>query len=139
RDLFRFRTDTSWYELEDENAAVTVAAAVPAKPEPVGGALFTRIVRDAQTIVISMIDLSGSRDGSWSEGTAAGICDTATVAALVEQPDQWRASVAARGCDDGRFAPVDLAVGPHREGRAITCEVPIVGGWSVVRMENKER
>ena len=69
-------SDTSWYELDDENAALTVAAAVPAKPEPVGGALFTRVVRDPGTIVVSLIDLSGSRDGSWSEGTAAGSCGT---------------------------------------------------------------
>ena len=60
RDLFRFGHDTSWYELDDENAAVTVAAAAAAKPEPVGGALFTRVVRDAGTIVVSLIDLSGS-------------------------------------------------------------------------------
>ena len=46
RDLFRFGQDTSWYELDDENAAVTVAASATAKPEPVGGALFTRVVRD---------------------------------------------------------------------------------------------
>lgn len=139
RDLFTFGTDTSWYELDDENAAVTVAATAPAKPEPVGGALFTRVVRAAQTIVVSMIDLSGSRDGSWSEGTAPGICDAATVTALVDQPERWRASVAVHGRDEGRFAPVELGVGRHREGRAITCEVPIVDGWSVLRMENKER
>jgi dextranase len=136
RDLFRFGQDTSWYELDDENAALTVAAAVPARPEPVGGALFTRVVRDADTIVVSLIDLSGSRDGSWSQGTAPGVCDVAGVTALVEQPERWCASVAALGRDGGRFAPVELAVGSHREGRAVTCEVPIVDGWSVLRLEN---
>lgn len=139
RDLFRFGTDTSWYELDDENAAVTVEAARPARPEPVGGALFTRVVRDAKTIVISLIDLSGSRNGSWSERTAAGICETAAVSALVEQPGHWRACVAVLGRDGGRFVPVELKVGPHREGRAVACEVPIVDGWSVLRLENKER
>jgi dextranase len=139
RDLFRFGQDTSWFELDDENAALTVAAAVPAKPEPVGGALFTRVVRDPGTIVVSLIDLSGSRDGSWSEGTAAGSCSTATVAALVEQPEHWHAHVAALGRDEGRFTPVELQVGSHREGRTVTCEVPIVDGWSVLRLENRER
>lgn len=139
RDLFRFGTDTSWYELDDENAAVTVAAAAPARPEPVGGALFTRVVRDARTIVVSLIDLSGSRSGSWSEGTAAGICDTAAVTALVEQPERWRAAVAVLGRDEGRFVPIELEASPHREGRAVTCQAPIVAGWSVLRLENKER
>jgi dextranase len=136
RDLFRFGQDTSWCEIDDENAAVTVAAAVAAKPEPVGGVLFTRVVRDGHTIVVSMIDLSGSRDGSWSEATARGTCSAATVAALVEQPGRWRACVAALGRDGGRFAPVELEVGSHREGRVVTCDVPIVDGWSVLRLEN---
>ena len=139
RDLFRFGEDTSWYELDDENAAVTVAASATAKPEPVGGALFTRVVRDAGTVVVSLIDLSGSREGSWSEGTGAGSCEAATVTALVEHPEHWRASVAVLGRDGGRFAPVELEVGSHREGRAVTCEVPIVDGWSVLRLESRER
>ncbi len=139
RDLFRFGEDTSWNELDDENAAVTVAASARAKPEPVGGALFTRVVRDAETVVVSLIDLSGSREGSWSEGTGAGSCEAATVTALVEHPEHWRASVAALGRDGGRFAPVELEVGSHREGRAVTCEVPIVDGWSVLRLESRER
>jgi dextranase len=139
RDLFRFGADTSWYELDDENAAVTVGASAPAKPEPVGGALFTRIVRDANTIVVSLIDLSGSSNGSWLEGTAAGGCKTAAVAVLVEQPERWRACVAVLGRDAGRFVPVELEEASHREGRAVNCEVPIVDGWSVLRLESRER
>jgi Glycosyl hydrolase family 66 len=139
RDLFRAGEDTSWYELDDENAAVTVAATVPAKPEPLGGSLFARVRHSQGAIVVSMIDLSGSRDGSWSEGTTAGSCAAARVSALVEQPERWSASVAVLGRNGGRFAPVELEVGSHREGRAVTCDVPIIEGWSVLRLENKER
>jgi dextranase len=136
RDLFRSGEDTSWFELDDENAALTVAAAVPAKPEPVGGALFTRVVRTPATVVISMLDLSGSRDGSWSSGTEAGTCERAVVRALVDRPEGWSAHAAVLGRDGGRFAPVERTEGPHREGRAVVCEVPFVDGWSVLRLEN---
>jgi hypothetical protein len=136
RDLFCFGQDTSWYELDDENAALTVAASAHARPEPAGGALFTRVVRGASTIVVSLIDLSGSRNGRWSEGTQPGSCHAADISALVEHPEQWRAHVAVLGRDGGRFVPLELRLGSHREGRAVTCEVPIADGWSVLRLEN---
>ncbi len=136
RDLFLRGQDTSWYELDDENAAVTVAASVPARPEPVGRSLFTRVLRGTDTIAVSMLDLSGSSDGSWSEGTAAGTCTRARVTALVQEPERWRASAAVLGKGDGRFAPIPLQTAGHREGRALIAEVPIVDGWSVLRLEH---
>ncbi len=135
RDLFRTGTDTSWYELEDENAAVTVTAARPVKPEPVGGAMFARVVQTETTIVIGLLDLSGSTDGSWSQGTAQGVCMSARVSALVAEPERWHASVAALGRNGGHFASIGLSAEPHREGTAVGCEVPIVAGWTVVRLE----
>jgi dextranase len=135
RDLFRAGSDTSWYELEDENAAVTVTAARPVKPEPLGGALFARVVHTETTVVVGLLDLSGSTNGSWSEGTAPGVCTAAKVAALVAAPEQWRACVATLGRNGGRFTPTQLQNEPHREGRAVACEVPIVAGWTVVRLE----
>jgi dextranase len=138
RDLFRAGTDTSWAELGDENAAVTVAADVPVRPEPDGGSLFARVVHGARSITVSLLDLSGSARGSWSEPTARGHCATADVSALVARPDAWRASTAVLGRAGGRFEPVGLRAAAHREGRALTCRVPLVDGWSVVRFELEE-
>jgi dextranase len=135
RDLFRTGRDTSWYELEDENAAVTVTAVQPVKPEPLGAAVFARVVHTETTVVVGLLDLSGSANGSWSEGTAPGVCTAAKVTALVPAPEHWRASVATLGRNGGRFAPTQLQNEPHREGRAVACEVPIVAGWTVVRLE----
>ena len=139
RDLFRSGEDTSWFELADENAAVTVQSAVHSSPEPDGGTLFTRVIRTDDTVVVSVMDLSGSADGSWSAGTGPGSCDRAVVTALVDRPQSWRARAAVLGRDGDRFVPVDLTEGPHREGRAVVCEVPIVDGWSVLRLENRQR
>jgi dextranase len=138
RDLFKTGEDTSWYELDDENAAVTVSAALPVRPEPVGGSVFARIVRTDRTVVISLLDLSGSADGSWSDGTAPGTCTAAKVSALVPEVETWRADVAVLGRNEGRFAPLELSVEPHREGMAVSAEVPLVAGWSVLRLEKEE-
>jgi hypothetical protein len=135
RDLFRTGEDTSWYELADENAAVTVSAGIPVRPEPVGGALFARVVRTALTTVLSVLDLSGSANGAWTEETAPGSCASASISALVPEPERWIAHAAVLGRDGGRFAPIKLTATPHREGRAVTCELPIVSGWSVLRLE----
>src|ERR1019366_716912 len=75
RDLFKAGVDTSWYELGDENAAVVVNANAPATPEPVGGALFTRVRRDQHRVAVSVLDLRGSSDGAWSSGTGPGESD----------------------------------------------------------------
>jgi hypothetical protein len=61
------------------------------------------------------------------------------VAVLVEQPEHWHAHVATLGRAEGRFTPIELELGSHREGHAITCQVPIVDGWSVLRLVNRER
>ncbi|MDE3130168.1 MAG: hypothetical protein KGL16_03370 [Acidobacteriota bacterium] len=139
RDLFKQGADTSWCELDDENAAVTVSAAAPARPEPVAESLFVRVLRSDKTLVVSLLDLTGSRDGSWSGATAPGTCARAEVTALVDRPDRWRAQVAVLGRAGGRFAPLDLREGPHREGRAVICAVPIATGWSVLRLEKSRK
>ena len=74
RDLWRTGGDTSWYELTDENAAVTVTSPVLSSPEPVGGGLFCRVRRDDDRVAVGLIDLTGSADGSWSSGTRRGTC-----------------------------------------------------------------
>jgi len=138
RDLFKTGEDTSWYELDDENAAVTVSAAVPVRPEPDGGAVFARVFRTDRTVVVGLLDLSGSAHGSWSEGTTAGKCTAAKVSALVPEVEAWRADVAVLGRDGGRFSPLSLDVEPHREGLALGAEVPLVTGWSVLRLMKEE-
>jgi hypothetical protein len=135
RDLFRCGQDTSWYELEDENAAVSVSSALPALPEPVEGALFTRVVHTADTAVVSVIDLSGSASGSWSDPTGPGSCTSAVISALLPKPERWRGHAAVLGRDGGRFVPIELTTSDHREGRAVTCELPIADGWSVLRLK----
>jgi dextranase len=135
RDLFRQGVDTSWYELTDENASVVVSWAGDTTPEPVERALFARVRRDEELVVVSLLDLSGSSDGSWLSGTDAGNCDQAEVSILLDVPERWVAQAAVLGRNEGRFAPLEVGVTSHREGRALTCTVPVSGGWSVLRLQ----
>jgi dextranase len=134
RDLFRGETDTSWYELSDENASVTVDASATTSPEPVGGSLYVRVVRSDDLVVVSVLDLTGSRNGSWSEGTQRGTVVEANVSILVDSPETWHADVAILGHDAGRFDAIDTVQCSLREGSGATCSVPLVGGWSVLRL-----
>ena len=138
RDLFKFGTDTSWYELSDENASVKVSWNGVTSPEPIGGALYVRVLRSDDFVVVSLLDLSGSDDGSWASPTAAGACTHASVEVLIDSPDRWRVETAVLGRDEGRFTPLATSVTSMREGRGISCVVPLVGGWTVLRMRSEE-
>ena len=135
RDLFLAGEDTSWYDVADDNGAVAVRwAGGCARPEPSGEAVFARVVRDRDRVAVSVIDLTGSARGAWSEPTAAGHCGPVTVRCLVEKPSAWRAAVAVLGRDHGRFQEVPFGVVGHREGSALEVEVPMGSGWSVLRV-----
>jgi dextranase len=138
RDLFRDGVDTSWYELDDENASVVVSWDGVTSPEPLGGALFARVRRGDDTVVISVIDLSGATEGSWRHASQAGRCRNAVITVLVDTPERWSVQAAVLGANDDRFAPLDAHEVAHREGRALSCSVPLVDGWSVVRFETGE-
>jgi dextranase len=139
RDLFRDGVDTSWYELDDENASVSVTWSGTVSPEPLGGAVYARVRRRDDSVVVSVVDLSGATEGSWRHVSGVGTCQAVSVTVLVERPEDWRAYVAGVGVDEGRFAPLDLREVTHREGRALECSVALGGGWSVVRFEVGER
>ena len=134
RDLFKEGTDTSWYELDDENASVTVSWDGPTHPEPIGGSLFARVVRIAGSVVVSLVDLSGSVDGAWSSGTGPGTCGHAEVSILVDASGPWRVEAAVLGRDGGRFQELPYSDCSMSEGRGLACVVPLVEGWSVLRV-----
>jgi dextranase len=139
RDLFLRGLDTSWYELGDENGAVSVSWDGIVSPEPIGNAVFARVVRGDNVIAVSLLDLTGSDDGAWTSPTQPGDCTEAEVSVLVVSPERWSAQAAVLGRDHGRFAPLNTVESAHREGRAISCRVPIVAGWSVLRLEVDRR
>jgi len=132
RDLFTGGEDTSWYEIGDENAAVVIPDG-EARPEPAAGTLFARVVHRDGCVAISLLDLTGSASGSWSEPTAAGAARSVKVQALLPRPAQWVAEAAVLGAGSDRFAPVRGDLVPHREGVALEVEVPLIDGWSVLR------
>ena len=134
RDLFLEGEDTSWYEVGDENGAVALEWDGPVRPEPVAGSLFARVVRSDDCVAVGVVDLSGSSHGLWSEPTAAGRCRSARVRLLLDDPERWDAAAAVLGRSGDRFAPVAFSVAEHREGRAAQVELPLVAGWSVLRM-----
>jgi hypothetical protein len=139
RDLFRHGVDTSWYELDDENASVNVSWSGATSPEPLGGAVFARIRRGEDFVVVSVLDLSGAPEGSWRHTSQAGSCREVNVTVLVDSPERWRANAAVLGANGSRFGHLDTHEVTHREGRALSCSVPLVDGWSVVRFETGER
>jgi hypothetical protein len=137
RELFREASDTSWYELSDENASVKVVWAGETRPGPDGGSLFARVFRDERLIAVSLIDLSGSDDGSWSTATKKGSCTSADVEVLLDAPETWLAEIAVLGRGQGRFVTADYVGTTMREGRGIRVSVPIDEGWSVLRLTPK--
>ena len=138
RDLFKTGVDTSWYELSDENAAVQVNDVVPAGPEPLGGSLFVRVRRGPEGVVVGLLDLSGSRHGSWSEPSEAGVPRVVEVSVLVERPEKWSAQAAILGLGESRFEVIDTEIGQMREGRSVVCRLAIAEGWSVLRLREVE-
>jgi dextranase len=134
RDLFIDGEDTSWYEIGDENGSVSVDAETPVLPEAVGGTLFARVAHTESSVVVGIVDLTGSERGSWSERTEPGRLRRATVKVLVDRPDAWRADAAILGRDEGRFSEIAAESVAHRQGRALQVELPLVGGWSVLRL-----
>ncbi len=137
RDLFRAATDTSWYEMCDENASVTVSWDGLTSPEPVGGALFARVIRSDDLVVVSLLDLSGNAKGSWSSGSNEGRCEKASVDVLIGSPDSWNIDVAVLGRENGRFAPLEASDALMREGGGVRVSVPVDRGWSVLRLTRK--
>ena len=138
RDLFVEGEDTSWYEIGDENGSVAVEASAPVSPEPVGGALFARVVHAEGVVAIGVVDLTGSTNGRWSEPTASGSVSSVTVRVLLEQPERWQTSVAVLGAHKDRFTPAVAKEVPHRQGRALEIKVPLVSGWSVLRLQVRD-
>jgi dextranase len=138
RDLFRDGVDTSWYELADENASVVATWSGATSPEPRGGTVYARVRRSENSVVVSVIDLSGASEGSWRSASGAGHCREVVVTVLVDVPEKWEVQAAVLGSGDGRFSPLDAREVTHREGRALSCSVPMVDGWSVVRFETGE-
>jgi hypothetical protein len=140
RDLFASGTDTTWYDIGDENGAVSVDWAGATAPEAVAGALFVRVARRDGVVAVSLLDLSGSADGSWTSPTEPGTCETARVTVLVDDPSRWSADLAVledTGDGDGRFSPARWEERSHREGRAVEFEVPVAGGWSILRFTRR--
>jgi dextranase len=137
RDLFVEGEDTSWYDIADENGAVAVEWDGPVRPEPVGGAVFARVVRGDDCVAVAVLDLSGSPHGSWSEPTAPGRCRSVRARLLLDDPDRWKAAVATLGRSGDRFVAAPFSIVDHREGRAAEVDVPIETGWSVLRMTRR--
>jgi dextranase len=138
RDLFRHGTDTSWYELSDENAAVTVSWDGVSGPEPNEASLFVRVRRTDRSVVIGLLDLTGSSDGSWTSGSVPGRCSSVEVSLLLSVPEAWSFECAALGVNGGRFQFVAARTTTMLEGHGVVCSVPVNGAWSVLRIMVKE-
>jgi dextranase len=139
RDLFLEGEDTSWTEIDDENGAVAAEAAAAVRPEPVGGALFARVVHAERRVSVGVVDLTGSPRGRWAEPTHTGSADSVRIRVLLDHPGRWLARAAVLGARDERFAPVPAREVAHRQGRALEIDLPLVGGWSVLTLTRPER
>ena len=134
RDLFALGTDTSWYEIGDENGTVSVSWQGATSPEPIGGAVFARVVRTDEVITVGVLDLSGSEEGRWTDPTGAGVCREVEVTVLLDVPGSWAAEAAVLGRRAGRFCLVPAQPAGHREGSALGFRLPVLAGWSVLRL-----
>jgi dextranase len=138
RDLFLEGEDTSWYEIGDENGSVFAESAAPVHPEPVGGALFSRGVHAEDRVTVGVVDLTGSRNGRWSEPTAKGSVSSVTLRVLLDRLENWTVEAAVLGAGGDRFGPLAAREVPHRQGHALEVELPLVSGWSVLRVRRSQ-
>jgi len=99
----------------------------------VGGSVFARVVHGDRRVTVGVIDLTGSANGRWSEATGPGRVSSVTVRVLLDHPERWNADAAVLG-DGDRFGPVPSRTIVHRQGRALEIELPLAGGWSVLRL-----
>ena len=136
RDLFIENEDTSWYEINDENGAVAIDSSVPVWPEPLGGSLFARVSHGEGLVAVGVVDLTGSASGRWSDPTEMGKSAGVVVRVLVDDPSKWRVEAAVLGASDERFLSIPAREVAHRQGRALEVELPLVGGWSVLRLKD---
>ncbi len=138
RDLFLEGEDTSWYEIGDENGSVSVEALAPVRPEPVGGSVFARVFHAKGRVTVGVVDLTGSENGRWSEPTAKGSVSSVVIRVLLDHPEDWQVTAAVLGDQGDRFAPIPGKEVAHRQGRAVEVELPLVSGWSVLRLQMRE-
>ena len=134
RDLFLEGEDTSWYEIDDENGSVAIEAAAPVRPEPIGGAVFARVTQAKGRIGIGVLDLTGSENGGWSEPTEKGSIPSVTIRVLLDHPECWTAEAAVLGGRNDRFSELPAKIVEHRQGHALEVQLPVVAGWSVLRV-----
>jgi hypothetical protein len=59
------------------------------------------------------------------------------VRVLVDDPMYWRVEAAVLGASDERFSQILSREVPHRQGRALEVELPLVDGWSVLRFKDQ--
>ena len=137
RDLFVDGEDTSWYEIGDENGAVGIEAGAPVRPEPVGGSLFARVNHADGLVSVGVLDLTGSENGKWSEPTTPGTLSSVKVRVLVSHFESWTVSAAVLGASDEHFVALETVVVPHRQGRALEVTLPLIKGWSVLRLRRE--
>ena len=116
---------------------MAVAGGPPPAPEPLGGALFTRVARGDDLVAVSLLDLSGSQQGRWDEPTGPSSAGEVTVDVLVDRAGDWTADVAVLGRSGGRFAPAAAGRVSHREGTALRFTVPLGDGWAVARLRRR--
>lgn len=135
RDLFLEGEDTSWFEIDDENGSVAVEATVPVWPEPLGESIFARVVQAEGLVTVGVLDLTGSPNGRWSEPTEKGEVSRVMIRVLVADPAKWDVEAAVLGAPEERFRSIRSREVPHRQGRALEVELPLVDGWSVLRLK----
>jgi Glycosyl hydrolase family 66 len=137
RDLFADGEDTSWYEIGDENGAVGIEADVSVSPEPVAGGLFARVIHTDDMVTVGVVDLTGSASGKWSQPTARGTVSSVTIRVLVDHPNAWTPFAAVLGAREEHFGAIASVIVPHRQGRALEVSLPVIEGWSVLRLSRR--
>ena len=131
RDLFFEGEDTSWYEIADENGAFSVSGGATMRPEPLGGSILARVVRNDICIAVGVVDLTGDASGRWSKMTQPRRCKTVDERSPLDASKRWQAATAVVGRNGRGCMPTPANVVAHREGLAAEIELPIGSWWSV--------
>ncbi|MDE3026394.1 MAG: hypothetical protein KGI93_12585, partial [Acidobacteriota bacterium] len=136
-DLLFDRTsvDVTGTRLGGVNEEMRIRASVPVSVDPVAGALWTRVLRLPQGLLVSLIDLSRQSDDRW-DAPKQPARQLEDVRVSVERSGRTTAVRFLFADPDGN--PEMKALVPESDGRYDTVSLPAFSTWAILWLPDSD-